>query len=278
MAGRIGDGRLDFKQRGSGFGRIERCHSDLRRLDGRTADAGRRRVNEVTAVREEVRPPMVCILLSPDRASSLQSVCRRARDPRRPGAGSPGENTITLSRLQVPPARCAGASQSTIGGPPVIAIFFSLPEAKNAMNRLSGDQNGKAPCSVRGSARLERCRTAAARAVRFRAAGDEHHVTAVRGDRDLSGDTGSTSGGTTECRVLRRRNRELHRTSCRRALAGGSEAMTAAAAARATTAAAQPTTRGDSIGAGATTVRGAASSLDPDATHLRSRRRSRALC
>src|SRR6476660_10022680 len=68
----------------------------------------------------------------------------------RPVPTVPDENRITLSRLQVPPNPLPRVfkSQSTVGGPPVIATFFSLPEAKNAMNRLSGDQNGKAPCSV----------------------------------------------------------------------------------------------------------------------------------
>jgi hypothetical protein len=54
-----------------------------------------------------------------------------------------------LSRLQLPPPPF-GASHSTIGGPPAISTFFSLPPAKNPMNRLSGDQNGKDPPSVPG--------------------------------------------------------------------------------------------------------------------------------
>ena len=56
---------------------------------------------------------------------------------------------MTLSRLQLPP-RPAGASDSTTGGPPAIGTFFSLPAAKNPMNRLSGDQNGNVPPSVPG--------------------------------------------------------------------------------------------------------------------------------
>src|SRR5688572_11072027 len=60
-----------------------------------------------------------------------------------------GENTIRLSRLQLPP-QPEGASHSTIGSPPPIWTFFSLPAAKNAINRLSGDQKGKVPPWVPG--------------------------------------------------------------------------------------------------------------------------------
>ena len=58
-----------------------------------------------------------------------------------------GEKTMTLSRLQLPP-RPDGASQSACAGPPAIGTRFSLPSAKNAMCRLSGDQNGNVPPSV----------------------------------------------------------------------------------------------------------------------------------
>ena len=56
---------------------------------------------------------------------------------------------MMLSRLQLPPLP-RGASHTTIGGPPEIWTVFSLPSAKNPMDRLSGDQNGKA--SVFGAA------------------------------------------------------------------------------------------------------------------------------
>src|SRR5688572_2584912 len=64
----------------------------------------------------------------------------------------PGAKTITLSRFQLPP-RPAGASHSTVGGPPPISTFLSFPAAKNPTNRLSGDQNGKVPPSVPGISR-----------------------------------------------------------------------------------------------------------------------------
>src|SRR6202521_6358131 len=51
------------------------------------------------------------------------------------------------SRFHVPP-RPVVASQSVNGGPPEASIFLSLHTAKNPMNRLSGDQKGKAAPSV----------------------------------------------------------------------------------------------------------------------------------
>src|ERR1700730_6735699 len=58
---------------------------------------------------------------------------------------------MTPSRLHAPPKPC-GALQSVVGRPPAISIFLSLPWAKNPMERLSGEQKGKAAPSVRGSA------------------------------------------------------------------------------------------------------------------------------
>ena len=42
-------------------------------------------------------------------------------------------------------------SQITTGGPPLSVSFLSLPSAKNASDRLSGDQNGDAAPSVPAS-------------------------------------------------------------------------------------------------------------------------------
>jgi hypothetical protein len=64
-----------------------------------------------------------------------------------PPRADPGANRITPSRLQVPPLP-DGASASTVAGPPAIWTVFSLPSAKNPIDRLSGDQNGKMPPSV----------------------------------------------------------------------------------------------------------------------------------
>src|SRR5439155_23311474 len=58
---------------------------------------------------------------------------------------------MTPSGFQAPP-RPPAALQSTWGTPPVVSIFLSLPPAKNAMNRLSGDQNGNDAPSVPGRA------------------------------------------------------------------------------------------------------------------------------
>src|SRR5687768_9706524 len=59
-------------------------------------------------------------------------------------------NRMTPSALHVPPL--AGASHKSIGAPPAKSSRFSFPSAKNAMDRLSGDQKGSAAPSVPGSA------------------------------------------------------------------------------------------------------------------------------
>ena len=58
--------------------------------------------------------------------------------------------TMTPLRLQLPP-RPRGASASVSTGPPPASIFFSLPPAKNATDRLSGDQKGNVAPSVPAS-------------------------------------------------------------------------------------------------------------------------------
>ena len=52
------------------------------------------------------------------------------------------ENTTTSSRFQDPPSTGAGTSAIVVASPPALSIFFSVPPASNAMNLLSGDQNG----------------------------------------------------------------------------------------------------------------------------------------
>ena len=57
-----------------------------------------------------------------------------------------GEKRMTPSRFQ-DPLRPFATSHTGSGGAPEMSTFWSLPSAKNARNRLSGDQNGKvAPC------------------------------------------------------------------------------------------------------------------------------------
>jgi hypothetical protein len=58
-----------------------------------------------------------------------------------------GANTIVPSARHVPP-RPSCVSQMIEGGPPPISIRFSFPSAKYAIDRLSGDQNGKSNGSV----------------------------------------------------------------------------------------------------------------------------------
>ena len=57
--------------------------------------------------------------------------------------------TITPSGFHVPP-KPKTTSQMVWRGPPATLSLLSLPSAKNAMTRLSGDQKGKRPRSVPG--------------------------------------------------------------------------------------------------------------------------------
>src|SRR5258708_30935562 len=58
-----------------------------------------------------------------------------------------GVRRMSPSLFHVPP-RPSEASQMVNGGPPEDSIFLSLPPAKNAMKRLSGDQKGYVAPSV----------------------------------------------------------------------------------------------------------------------------------
>src|SRR6516225_11540067 len=60
-------------------------------------------------------------------------------------------NTITPSWFHVPPRGASSVLQTVRGGPPPTAIFLSLASAKNAIQRLSGDQNGSVAFSVPAS-------------------------------------------------------------------------------------------------------------------------------
>jgi hypothetical protein len=51
------------------------------------------------------------------------------------------EKMIVPQLFQLPP-RASGASQMICIGPPSTATFLSLPSAKKAIERPSGDQNG----------------------------------------------------------------------------------------------------------------------------------------
>ena len=59
---------------------------------------------------------------------------------------------MTSSRFQVPGGACV-ASQSVVMVPLATSIFFSLPSAKNASQRLSADQNGAEALTVPAAAR-----------------------------------------------------------------------------------------------------------------------------
>src|SRR5262245_59926627 len=58
-----------------------------------------------------------------------------------------GANKMTPSAFQDPPLP-ANAGARTWGAPPPISTLFSTPAAKNAIERLSGDQKGQVAPSV----------------------------------------------------------------------------------------------------------------------------------
>ena len=91
-------------------------------------------------------------MVSPDADTSAVALPPAAGTRNRPCPLT--ANTISPFLLQVPP-RPAPASQRVNAGPPARSIFFSLPSAKNAMERLSGDQKGSTAPSVPVSARAE---------------------------------------------------------------------------------------------------------------------------
>src|SRR5262245_40628152 len=61
--------------------------------------------------------------------------------------------SITPSAFQLPPRGVLDSSTTVCVGPPSAEILNRRPCVKNARNRLSGDQNGKAAPSVPGSER-----------------------------------------------------------------------------------------------------------------------------
>src|SRR3989442_14547336 len=100
----------------------------------------------MTSVRQERRPSVgglpvaesssVVAVATPPESETLKIVSERN-----------GAKRITPSGDQLPPLP-PGASAMVCAGPPPASIFLSLPPAKNATKRLSGDQNGNAASSV----------------------------------------------------------------------------------------------------------------------------------
>src|SRR5688572_16171772 len=58
---------------------------------------------------------------------------------------------MTPSRFHAPPPPKPTPSHNSCGGPPVAGTTFSLPSAKNPIDRLSGDQNGVRAPAVPGN-------------------------------------------------------------------------------------------------------------------------------
>ncbi len=67
---------------------------------------------------------------------------------RKPSLRGPDAKTIVLSRFQLPLPKYPGASVTICGVPTAASTIFSFPRAKNARDRLSGDQNGACAPSV----------------------------------------------------------------------------------------------------------------------------------
>ena len=133
-------------------------------------------VEEALAVGQELRPP------DAKRAGLL--VRRRPRSGRRRRWRALARSDRCRARRRESrlrdssePSAPFGASQIVCGGPPAMSTFFSLPPAKNARNRLSGDQNGRSTPSVPGSGR--------ASSDIERADPDQPLAVAVGGKRDL---------------------------------------------------------------------------------------------
>ena len=66
----------------------------------------------------------------------------------------PGAKTMRPSRFHVPPRAPRRRSQISWATPPASVILFSLPRAKKAMERPSGDQKGRVPPSLPSIARV----------------------------------------------------------------------------------------------------------------------------
>src|SRR5262249_38212138 len=64
---------------------------------------------------------------------------------------------IVFSGPQVPPRKSVAVSATTCTGPPAAGIFFSFPEAKKPIQRLSGDQNGSCASSVPANSLAPTC-------------------------------------------------------------------------------------------------------------------------
>lgn len=106
---------------------------------------------------------------------------------------------MTPSEFHEPPTAMFWSSQMLCGAPPRISTFFSFPSVSNAINRLSGDQNGGGelgtcvPSNIRTSSESSirtqiRCTPSgpAARNASFRPSGDSD-TTPLGAKRRLSG-------------------------------------------------------------------------------------------
>ena len=182
-------------------------------FEARTAGPRNCGVQEVPAIGQKVRPPVV---RSPGRRIEGRD------DGRHPAAARHAlESGAAATLMARTGSRCRGSNfrrarparhTASVGGPPAIWTFFSLPSAKNPMNRLSGDQNGKVPPSVPGIGLAASARDRSQPdLITGPGAGDERDVPAIRRHRHLCGDARSARRRTSKRRVLRRRDRELHR-------------------------------------------------------------------
>ena len=128
---------------------IERADIDGARIDGTAGLASQREIEKVAAVGQEEGERVLGVSAGRIERRGGRRRAARRRDAMS-GAPPRGVNRITSSRFHAP-VELKGRVASVVGGPPDASIFFSLPCARNATKRESGDQNGNAAPSVPAS-------------------------------------------------------------------------------------------------------------------------------
>ena len=89
-------------------------------------------------------------LRSPARSSVSGTGSPPSSEKRRRGPLGLAPNRMVPSALHAPPVAVGTGAVSVRGDPPSRSTRFSAPSTKNAIDRLSGDQNGADPRSVPG--------------------------------------------------------------------------------------------------------------------------------
>ena len=129
-----------------------------------------------------------------------------------------GVNRITLSRLQLPPRPPARHTARRWSAGDLDFLQFASREEPD--EPAVGRPEWERPAFVPGIGVAARAATGRSQIVPGLGAGDEHDVPAIRRHRHLCGDARASNRRTSKRRVLRRRDRELHRAGCGHDLAG----------------------------------------------------------